>query len=325
MKAAPTIITRDMMDNVLGDANALIGAIERGFVAYSQGHVVVPPVGELLLPERNGEVHIKYGAVRGDWCYLVKIASGFYSNSALGLPSTDGLMLAFDQVTGALAAILLDDGYLTDVRTAIAGAIAAKHLAPSTVSAIGIVGTGAQARLQAHWLKHVTPCRHIHLWGRSGLATQTCAADLKADGFTVDIEAEANYVLAKSNLVVTTTPSELPLLTADALHAGLHITAMGSDGPHKQELDALILGAANRIVADSRSQCQERGEIAKAIAQGVITMADVAELGEVIIGTTPGRRSDNDITVADLTGVAVQDIEIAKAVMDGLGIVSTHI
>ena len=143
----------------------LIPLIEAGFVAYSKGQSVVPPVGELQL--EKGEVHIKYGFINAQPYYVIKIASGFYGNTELGLSTSGGCMSIFCQTTGQLKCVLLDEGHLTDVRTAVAGAVAAKHLAPSKVTRIGIVGTGIQALAQLESLRNVVGCRKVLLWGRS--------------------------------------------------------------------------------------------------------------------------------------------------------------
>ena len=114
--------------------------IEQGFIAYSNGDVVVPPVGELIFEDPPGDTHIKYGYIKGDDSYVIKIASGFYQNVKIDLPSSSGLMLVFSQKTGVLETILLDEGFLTNVRTAVAGEIVAKYMAPERVSAIGVYG-----------------------------------------------------------------------------------------------------------------------------------------------------------------------------------------
>ncbi len=295
----------------------LIPAIEAGFVAYSSGQAVVPPVGELLLD--TGEVHIKYGYLQQDEYYVIKIASGFYDNPKIGLPSSNGLMLLFSQRTGELVSILLDEGHLTDTRTAVAGAIAAKHLAPEDINRIGIVGTGTQARLQLEYLKHVTGCRQVLVWGRGAPQLERYRRDMAGHEFAVETTRDTADVLRTCNLVVTCTPATAPLLQASDLRAGTHITAVGSDTPEKQELDSAILARADVVVADSISQCLVRGEIHKAIASGYITQGDLIELGDVIAGKTPGRTSEDQVTLADLTGVAVQDIVIATAVREALG------
>lgn len=294
----------------------LIDAIEDGFSAYSAGRTVVPPVGELLL--EKGEVHIKYGYLHGDDYYVIKIASGFYGNPDLGLPSSNGLMLLFSQQTGSPVAILLDEGHLTDLRTAVAGAIAAKYLAPKKVERIGILGTGVQARLQLVHLDLVNGCREVLVWGRGEEQLACYRHEMEDRGFAVETTTNAADLLRSCNLVVTTTPATEPQLHASDLRPGTHITAVGSDTPHKQELDAAILQRADVIVADSIPQCLLRGEIHKAIASGDACKDELRELGEIIAGKIAGRTSDEHITVADLTGLAVQDLKIAAAVYEAL-------
>lgn len=305
------IIDRQEIDAILPDID-LIPLIEAGFVGYSTGWAVVPPVGELLLD--GGDVHIKYGYLRQDDYYIVKIASGFYENPSLGLPTSNGLMLLFEQRTGELAAILLDEGRLTDIRTAVAGAISAKYLAPTPVERIGILGTGIQARLQVEYLASVTPCRAILAWGRSAAKLDEYRADMESKGFEVEITNDASELFKRCNLVVTCTPATQPLLDSRELRPGTHITAVGSDTPNKQELEASVLSRADVVVADSIAQCRVRGEIGQAIKAGSIQEEDIIELGALIYGEAQGRRNQSQITVADLTGVAVQDIQIAKAI-----------
>ena len=305
------IITLDEIKSVLPSLD-LVADIEAGFAAYSNEQAVVPPVGELLLD--RGEVHIKYGYLHGDEYYVIKIASGFYDNPKVGLPSGNGLMLLFRQRTGELVSILLDEGRLTDTRTAVAGAVAAKYLAPKYVERIGIVGTGVQARLQLQHLTSVTACREVLVWGRGDEQLERLRGDLEVRGFAIEATRNADDILRRCNLIVTTTPAKAPLLRASELRAGTHITAVGSDTPHKEELDPAILREADIVVADSIAQCLERGEIHQATRSGHITEDEIVELGNVILGKTPGRTSDAQVTVADLTGVAVQDIKIAEAV-----------
>ena len=292
----------------------LMAEIEEGFVAYSQGRAVVPPVGELILRDPPGDVHIKYGYITGDDYYVIKIASGFYENPKLGLPSGDGLMLVFSQKTGKLEAVLLDEAYLTDIRTAVAGAIAAKYLAPSNVERIGIVGTGTQARLQLEYLAPITACREVLAWGRSEDKLAAYEKDMAAQGFEVATTTDASSIMASCNLIVTATPATEPILSG-AVRPGTHISAMGSDTHDKQELGVEILQQADLVVADSIVQCLERGEIHQAMKSDAIRESDLVELGNIIAGDAPGRTSDEQITVADLTGVAVQDIQISKAVL----------
>ncbi len=274
----------------------------------------MPPVGELLL--QAGEVHIKYGAIRGGEHYVIKIASGFYGNAALGLPSSNGLMLVFRADTGEPEALLLDGGHLTDVRTAVAGAIGAKALARSDVARIGVLGSGVQARLQLQQLAPLFETRSVLVWGRDPVRLQRYGSDMAAAGFVVEVAPTPAHVAAACDLVVTTTPSTEPLLHAADIRPGTHITAIGSDTTEKQELAPDVLAKADVVVADSLEQCRTRGEIARAVAAGAIALDKAIELGALLAGEATGRTSPDQITVFDSTGVAVQDIAIATAVAD---------
>ncbi len=288
--------------------------IEEGFAAYSRGEVVVPPVGELVFDDPPGDVHIKYGYIRGDDFHVVKIASGFPENPKRGLPSGDGLMLVFSQKTGVLEAILLDEGYLTNLRTAAAGAVAAKYLARDRVSAVGIVGAGVQGRMQLDWLRRVRDFDEAVVWGTGEEELEAFRRDMAFTGLRIRTTLRAEEVAAAADLIVTCTPSTRPLLEAGWIRPGTHITAVGSDTAAKQELDPGILARADRVVVDSLAQSELRGEVYRAVEAGVLERGRLVELGRLVGDETLRRASDGEITVADLTGVAVQDIQIAKAV-----------
>ena len=300
----------------------LLPAIEAGFVAYSEGRAVVPPVGELLFEDPPGEVHIKYGYLEGGDVYVVKVASGFYENPRRGLPSGDGLMLLFEQSTGRPLAVLLDHARLTDVRTAVAGAVAARALAPRQVERIGVVGCGVQARLQVEELRRVVECRRVLVWGRRREALESYRREIEASGFEVAVTSDVGEIGPACQLIVTATPSKVPLLRAEDVAPGTHVTAVGADTVGKQELEAALLGRADIVVADSLAQCRERGEIAAALAAGEIDENDVVELGDLLAGRRAGRaggaEGDRQISVADLTGVAVQDLAAARAVLEAV-------
>lgn len=287
-------------------------ALEAGFVAFSKGDVVVPPVGELIFD--GGDCHIKYGFIKGDDLFVVKIANYFPGNQKLGNPADDGAVMLFDQNSGALRVALIDQGRLTQIRTAVAGAIAAKYLAPKNVERIGIVGTGSQARLQLQQLAKVTPCRAVSVFGRdAGRAAEYCS-DVAQWGFRADIARSPAEVAAACNLIVTTTTADEPLLEAKHIRPGTHVTAMGSDSPGKQELDPQIMADADIVMVDSRQHASRLGELQHALKAGAVKIEQVRELGEVIANPSLGRTSAQQRTVADLVGLAVQDIQIAKAV-----------
>jgi ornithine cyclodeaminase len=313
----PVVVSLPEIKKALAAVDTL-PLIEAGFVAYSRGLAVVPPVGELVFADPPGDVHIKYGYIRGGEVYVVKIASGFPGNPGRGLPSGDGLMLVFDQKTGVLQAVLLDEGYLTNVRTAAAGAVAAKYLAPREVTAVGILGAGVQGRMQLDMLRRVRAFDRAIVWGVSDEELAAYRRDMESPGLAIRTTRRAEEVAAAANLIVTCTPSTLPLLRAEWIRPGTHITAVGSDTAAKQELDTAILARAGRVVVDSLSQSELRGEVFRAVSAGAIGRERLVELGRVIEDAGLRRASEDEITVADLTGVAVQDIQISAAVWDRL-------
>jgi ornithine cyclodeaminase len=217
-------------------------------------------------------------------------------------------------MTGELEAILLDEGYLTDVRTAIAGAVAAKYLAPQNINRIGIVGTGAQAQLQLQLLKEITNCRSVIVWGRNQEKLNRYKETMETHGFEIQTSTDISKITDNCQLIVTTTPSLAPLLFADQIKKGTHITAVGADAKGKQELESNIFGIADIIVADSIEQCVDHGDLSYAVENNNISRDKIFELGTVIANPELQRKNDDQISVADLTGVAVQDIQIAKYV-----------
>ena len=305
------IFSLDEIKSVLAKIN-LVQEIEKGFAAYSKGDVIVPPVGELHFDSPPGDVHIKYGYIKNDEVYVIKIASGFFHNTNLGLPNGHGMMLVYNQKTGEPKAILNDESFLTDVRTAVAGAISAKYLAPSKVKHIGIIGTGVQARMQLEYLNGIIDCKSVIVWGRNEKSLIKYKKDFSKSNFDITITKNINDIIERCQLIVTCTPSDTPIVTK--VNPGTHITAMGSDTLTKQEIASSILFQADLVVADSRSQCEDRGEIHQAIKDG-FSMKDVVEIGDIIQGKAKQRENDKQITIADHTGVAVQDIQISKAVL----------
>ena len=293
-----------------------IPLIEEGFVAYSSRKAVIPPIGELLFENPPGEVHIKYGYLKETPYYVIKIASGFYENPKLGLRSSQGLILLFSQRTGELLAILLDDGHLTDVRTTVASMITLKYLAPENVSAIGIIGTGTQARLQLEFLHQVSDCRNIIIWGRNKSSCLAFQKDFQNSSFNIRLANSISFLAQSCSVIITTTPSTIPLLQYKDLNPGTHITAIGSDTSEKIELSPLIIKNADLVISDSISQSQSRGEVYQARKHGTLNENKLIELGTLIQNPSQGRVNDKQLTVADLTGVAVQDIMIATAIFN---------
>jgi ornithine cyclodeaminase len=273
----------------------------------------VPPVINLDIPAHRGEFHIKTAHIDGVPYVAVKIASGFYDNAARGLPTGSGLMAVFDAATGMPVALLLDNGSLTDVRTGAAGAVAADLLARRRIDVVGVVGSGIQARHQVRCLRIVREFGRVVAWSPTRARLDRYCDELRTEGYDARAAADVEEVCAAADVLITTTPSRSPFVRAEWLRAGMHVSAVGSDAPGKQELDAACLRRADLVVADRLSQCIAFGELSHAVAPAAIDQSAVVELGTIVAGKAAGRTSDEQITIADLTGVGFQDTAIAAA------------
>ncbi|HEU6441998.1 MAG TPA: ectoine utilization protein EutC [Microvirga sp.] len=301
----------DLRKIVRLDASA-VACVEEAFAALATRPVVMPPILRLDIVEHRGEVDVKTAYVPGLDGFAIKVSPGFFDNPKLGLPSLNGLMILFSTRTGLVEALLLDNGYLTDVRTAAAGAVAAKHLSRPDSQEAAILGAGIQARLQLEALTLVRPIRRARIWARDLAKAEAAARDL---AMSLDIAVEAvrtpEAACEAADIIVTTTPAEQPILRAEWLRPGQHVTAMGSDSEHKNEIDPAALSRV-RYIADSVAQTRRLGELHHAIRAGSIDRdRSFPELGQVIAGQAPGRDDPDAITLCDLTGTGVQDTAIA--------------
>ena len=302
-----------------------VACVEEAFCAFATKAVAMPPILRLDIPEHHGEVDVKTAYVPGLDGFAIKISPGFFDNPKLGLPSLNGLMVLLSARTGLVEALLLDNGYLTQVRTAAAGAVAARHLARPEAKTVAVLGAGEQARLQLEALTLVRPIEGARIWARDG-AKAAVAADALTQRLRLPVIASqsAEAACSDADIIVTTTPAAAPILQAAWLAPGQHVTAMGSDSEHKNEVDPAVFSHVT-YVADSLAQTHRLGELAAALRAGT-AKADqpFAELGQVIAGLAPGRRSPDEITLCDLTGMGVQDTAIAtlahrRAVTAGTG------
>lgn len=302
----------ELRDLVPLDADA-VDCVEQGFTTLAGGKVVMPPIMTLPVPDHKGEVCVKTAYVPGIDSFAMKMSPGFFDNPKLGLPSTTGLMVVFSSRTGLLQALLLDNGYLTDVRTAAAGAVAARHLARANASRVCIIGAGVQARMQLKAMTLVRGIQSAVIWARESAKAEAAAASLRSElGIDVTAAADIAQAVAQADIVVTTTPAADPVVQAEWLRPGQLVIAMGSDQEHKCELEPACLTKADLYVPDSQAQCAVKGELRSAIAAGLIAgHQSFTELGAITSGQAPGRQSDNELIIADLTGTGVQDTAIA--------------
>ncbi len=310
----------DMRILVEGDLRRLVpldreavACVEDAFRALAGGKVVMPPILRLDIADANGEVDVKTAYVPGLDGFAIKVSPGFFDNPKLGLPSVNGLMVLLSAKTGLVEALLLDNGYLTDVRTAAAGAVAAKYLSREDATKAAIFGTGVQAALQLEALMLVRPIERATIWGRDFDKAATLAKRL-GETLKLEVRAErdAERAVESADIIVTTTPATTPIVKRQWLRAGQHVTAMGSDAEHKNEIDPQLITEADLYVADSLSQTRRLGELHHAIDAGLIgSDMPFPEIGAVVSGMHPGRQSAEEITICDLTGTGVQDTAIA--------------
>ena len=290
-----------------------VDTMREAFKADGEGRAHVPAVINLDVPAHRGEFHVKTALIDGVPHVAVKVASGFYDNPAKGLPSGSGLMAVFDATTGMPVALLFDNGFLTDIRTGAAGAIAADVLAPARIRTVGVIGSGLQARHQVRCLRCVRDFLRIVAWSPNRKHLDGYLSEMLADGYEVAAAAAPEDVCRAADVIVTATPAREPLVRAEWLRPGQHVTALGSDSPGKQELEAACLARADLLVVDRLTQCAAFGELRHALDAGLLRTNQVhAELGEVVAGIKKGRTSDTQITIADLTGVGFQDTAIAS-------------
>ncbi len=312
----------ELRDVVKLDISA-VDVIEQAFVALTSGRVVMPPILSMDLQDVNGEVDVKTAYIPGVDGFAIKVSPGFFDNPKLGLPSLNGLMILFSSKTGMVEAVFLDNGYLTNIRTAAAGAVAARHLAPKIVDVAGAIGAGVQARLQLKAAHLVRPFKRALIWSPDAALNEECVNWLRGEiDVEIAIAKNAEALVRDCQLVVTTTPAREPVLKAEWLHPGLHVTCMGSDQSGKNEIDPAALKAADAYICDNVDQCKTSGELEAALAAGLWDKGTPAELGEIITGKFTGRQSHEDVTICDLTGTGAQDTAIATHVygtLDAVG------
>lgn len=293
---------------------ASIDAIEQAFVQLATSAVAMPPILRLDIPEHNGEVDVKTAYLPNLERFAIKVSPGFFDNPKIGLPSLNGMMMLLSARTGLLDALLLDNGYLTAIRTAAAGAVAARALARPDSRQVALIGAGEQAALQLQALRLVRPIDSVRVWARDHAKAWAFSVELARDsGLAVKPCATIDEAMAGADIAVTCTPSRTPLLEARHLHPGLHITAMGSDAEHKNEICPHALAQVDRYVADRLSQTRVLGELHHAVAAGVLSdLSGCVELGQVLAGQCRGRSATAQVTLCDLTGTGAQDTAMAN-------------
>lgn len=315
MRVVPLEAFRDKLSFAVA-----VSAMERGFRALALGEADLPDPMVVELPAQRAEVHVKGAHLQGARHIVLKVATGFYHNQARGLPSGDGLFLLLDAETGVPALLLEEHGYLTDFRTAAAVALTLKYLAPKDARDALLIGAGALARHTARAMVAQMPLARLTLWNRTAERAATLAQEL-SQVVETRIAPALESAVRDHRVIVTATASTSPLVMAAWVTPGTHVTSVGTGSPEKIELEPALLARADKLVADRVFQTERYGNLHHAIAAGAVTRGRVyAEMGDLAAGRRAGRETAEEITIADLTGVGVQDAAMAEVVVDALGL-----
>lgn len=311
---SPLILDEATVRSLVTRVDAL-AAVRRALIALAHEQVVMPD--ELALALDAGEVHVKGGHLLGSPYASFKVATGFPGNDALGMQVNDGFSVVLDARTGAHVASLHDHGWLTELRTGAAGAVAADVLARPDATRVAILGAGAQAHFQLAGLMDVRDVSSVHVWNRSQERARAFAEAVHAElGLSVTVAPTVRAAVEGADIVVTTTASREPLLHAEWLQPGAHVTAMGSDFPDKRELAADVMARADVVAADRIEVCSRVGELHHALADRVLERSDVVELADLVAGTATGRTDAAQITVVDQCGLGAYDAAMGELVLD---------
>jgi len=289
---------------------------KKAYQLFSQGKTITPPFTVFTIPESKGSVHFKCGYVPGEQYFAMKYSGAFYGNAKLGISNFLGLFIVFNAKTGEVEAIIDDKGHLTDYRTGVAGAIATSTLANPKSKTVAMIGTGVQARMQLFALLKVMPSiENLQVWGRSQQGMEKYIEEVKQLYPNLNVIAcnNAQEAVANADIIYTVTYSEEPIIKADWIKRGVHITAVGACEPSMQELDSRILGMADIVCTDSIDACAKNGELHHALDDGFVSQDSVIELGQAI--SSKIKRKLTDITICDLVGIGFQDAVIASCVM----------
>ena len=309
------VILDEVQIRQLVDADAAREAVADAFRALHRGEATLANVSTLYFADPEGLAHIKAGHLHHHGVWTVKVATDLDPGDG-GPVRHGGLMLVLSALDGSLCGLLLDNGYLTELRTGAAGAIATDLLARPDASTVAIVGAGSQARHQLQALRRVRPIDRVQIASRTPERLRAFADEIEVEhGLAAHFSSSVEHAVRGADIVITTTPSKTPLVESKWLDPGTHVTAVGADDPAKQELSTDVLARATVVAVDDRGQAARSGELHHAIAAGVREEEDTVTLGELLEGVAEGRAGDDDLTVADLTGVGVQDAAVAAMAM----------
>jgi len=305
----------------LSEISKVVGRIEVAFSKYGKGEVDMPPKTYLYFTKENGDLRVMPSFSEELGMAGTKIVNVHPNNPKQNLPTVGAVIVLNDAKTGAPVA-LMDGTYITGMRTGAAGAVASKYLAKKGAKTLGVVGAGRQAVFQIAATAGVFNLSDILVYDVNDKSIEVLSAELAKVG--IKIRKASLEEVSNQDILTTTTPSRSPIVKDSWILPGTHINAVGADAEGKEELEPAILKRA-KIIVDDWAQASHSGEINVPVAQKIITKDNVcASLGEVVAGIKKGRETDNDITVFDSTGLALQDLFTAvmvyeEAVKKGIG------
>ena len=319
MPSEPTrvlLLSRADVEQLL-DLGALIDALADAMTGLSTSRASVPNRVAAVVAERDSLLAAMPAYDPANRALTTKLVSLFPGNAGTHLPTHQAVIAAFDPATGEPIA-LLDGTYITAMRTGAGSALSARLLARPDASVLAIIGTGVQARSHARALPLVRDFTEVRVWGRDAAKTAALAKELKEAGIPAAAAESAEAAVATADVVCATTHARAPVISDEWLASGTHVTSVGYDPNGREVADATVRRA--RVFVESRAAAlapppSGSPDLTDPIATGLVSPDDIAEIGEVLLGTRPGRSSEEDITLYKSVGVAVQDAAAAAQVL----------
>ncbi len=302
------LLTKEEVSGLISIEDA-IEAVEEGYRAFNSQRVIQPDYIGIAIPNTSGEIDFKGGYNMDNGMVSMKVSSGGFDQNPerFGLPKGMGEVMLFDAESCALLCIM-DGTLITGYRTGAAGAVSVKLLARKNSEIIASIGTGNQARMQIRAISRIMDIKKIYAWDKYETAAESFKKDIEAElNIPVTVATTKREAVEQCDILVTTTRGKGTVVESQWIKRGTHIIAVGTDQKGKQELDPNIYSGA-KVVNDSIEQCVEKGETQHAVRLGIISRNEIyAEIGEILLGAKQGRENDEEITIFDTTGMAVQD------------------
>ncbi|MET4061075.1 alanine dehydrogenase [Arthrobacter sp. UYP6] len=319
------ILTASVLET-LADMPATITAVEQAFAAIATGDACQPAPTSMQLPSSEGRYLVMAGLADAQRLAGAKLLSDLPGNLDVGLPSQRSSIVLADQQTGETLA-LLDGRVPTRVRTAAASAVASRYLGRPDSTTLGLIGAGALAVAHVEAMLAVLPINTVMVWSRSSATVEAFRAKVAHQPVHVITAASVQEVVEGADILCTLTPSVNPLVRGEWFPPGAHVNAVGArPRPTHREIDSAGIARSSLFVDRIATAAEKSGDLLMAVSEGAISLDHIrGELGDVVAGKSPGRRSETEITLFDSVGIGMQDVAIGRLLYDaalrqGLGI-----